>query len=92
MEVVRGNPTLPPPPDIFEGQNLPQQTIYHWKENLSESPIHFRYRRNILISLLYGQFSQNDSAKAMQWLQKNFRLLKYEHIIYHLKHMFSRFL
>ena len=65
MEVVRG--ALPPPYQyFFEGRNLSQQTIYHWKGNLSKSPIHFRYRQNILISQLYEQFSQN----APQRLQK----------------------
>ena len=52
------------PQIIFEGQNLPQQTIYHWKENLSKSPIHFKYRQNIIILRLYEQFSRNDSAMA----------------------------
>ena len=41
-------PPPPPPPTIFEGRNLFQQTIYHWKGNLSKSPIHFRYQQNIL--------------------------------------------
>ena len=76
MEVV------PPPPIIFEEQNLPKQTIYHWKGNLSKSPIHFRYLQHILISRLYEQFSRNDSAMAPE---KNFKLLKYEHIVYHFK-------
>ena len=44
--------------------------------------IHFKYWKNILISRLYEQFSRNDSAKAPQWLQKKFKLLKYKHIIY----------
>ena len=61
MEVVQG---APPPLTIFEGQNLPQQTIYHWKANLKKSSIHFRYRQNILISRLYEQFSRNDNAMA----------------------------
>ena len=73
---------VPPPPIIFEGRNLSQQTIHHWKGNLSKSPIHFRYRQNILISRLYEQFSRNDCAMAPE---KNFRLLKYEHIIDHFK-------
>ena len=30
----------PPPPIIFERLKLPQQIIYRWKENLSESPNH----------------------------------------------------
>ena len=66
-----------PPPIIFERRNLPQQTIYHWKGNLSKSPIHFRYRQNILISRL-----SKGSAIAPE---KNFKILKYEHIIYHFK-------
>ena len=80
MEVVRGAP--PPPPIIFEGRSLQQQTIYHWKGNLAKSQIHFRYRQNILISRLYEQFSRNDSAIAPE---KNFKLLKHEHVIYHFK-------
>ena len=74
-----GRPPPPPPPIVFEGRNLLQQTIYHWKGNLSKSPIHFRYRQNILISRLYDQFSRNDSGMAPE---KNFKRLKYEHIIY----------
>ena len=54
----------PPPPIIFEGRNLPQQTLYHWKGNLSKNPIHFRYQQNILISRLYERFSRNDSAMS----------------------------
>ena len=68
MEVVRGGL----PPIIFEGRNLPQQTIYHWKENLSDSPIHFRYRQNILILRLYEQFLQNNSAMARGKKNPNF--------------------
>ena len=49
---------------IFEGRNLLQQTIYHWKGNVSKSPIHFRDRQNILISRLYERFSLNDFAMA----------------------------
>ena len=56
MEVVRAGRGAPPP-IIFERGNLIQQTIYHWKGNLSKSQIHFRYRQNILISQLYEQFS-----------------------------------
>ena len=41
--------------------------------------IHFKYWENILISRLDEQFSRNDSAMAPE---KNFKLLKYEHIIY----------
>ena len=35
----------PPPPIIFEGLNLPQQTINHWKGNLSETPIHLNIEK-----------------------------------------------
>ena len=78
MEAVLGGP----PPIIFEGRNLPQQTIYHWKGNLSKSPIHFRYGQNIFISQLYEYISRNDSATA---LEKDFKLIKYEHVMYHFK-------
>ena len=43
------------------------------------SRIHFKYLKNILMSRLYEQFSRNDAAMAPE---ENFRLLKYEHIIY----------
>ena len=39
-----------PPPIIFERLKLPQQIIYHRKENLSESPNHQKYWENILVS------------------------------------------
>ena len=42
------------------------------------SRIHFKYWKNILILRFYEQFSRNDSAIAPE---KNFRLLKYEHIV-----------
>ena len=69
MDVVQGAPLPPPPPPtiIFEGQNWPQQTMYHWKGNLSETQIHFKYWKNILISRLYEEFSQN----APQWLKND---------------------
>ena len=63
MEVVQGS-SPPPPTIIFEGRNLPQQTIYHWKGNLSKSLIHFRYQQNILISQLYEQLSVNVNCFA----------------------------
>ena len=72
MEAVRAPPSL----IIFEGRNLPQQTIHHWKGNSWKSPIHFRYRQNILISRLYEQFSENDSTKAPHWLQKKIQTSK----------------
>ena len=75
-----------PPPIIVERQILPQQTIYRWKGNLTASRIHFKYWKNILILRFYEQFSRNDSAMAPERLfKKNFKLLKYEHIIHHFK-------
>ena len=59
----------PPPPIIFEGRNLLQQAIYHWKGNLSKSSIHFRYQQNILISRPYEQFSRNGSVTAPEKIQ-----------------------
>ena len=50
---------LPPlSPIIFERQNLPQQIIYRWKENLMESRIHFKYPENILSSRFFDRFSR----------------------------------
>ena len=48
-----------PPPIIFERLKLPQQIIYRQKENLSESPNHQKYWKNILVSRFYEQFSRN---------------------------------
>ena len=48
----------PSPPIILERLKLPQQIIYHRKGNLSESPNHFKYRKNILISQFYEQFCE----------------------------------
>ena len=64
-----GGEGSPLPLIIFEGRNLPQQTIYHWKRNLWKSPIHFKSRENILISRLYKQFSLNDSSMAPEDIQ-----------------------
>ena len=77
-----------PPPIIFEGLNLPQQTIYHWEGNLSKSPIHLTYLENILISRPYEKFSRNDSAKAPEKIS-NFKNMNILYII--LKHMILRF-
>ena len=63
-------PSPPPLPIIFERQILPQQIIYCWKCNLTASRIHFIYRKNILISRLYEQFSRNDSAISSEWLSE----------------------
>ena len=49
----------PPPPIILERLKLPQQIIYHRKENLSESPNHQKYWENVLVSRFYEQFSRN---------------------------------
>ena len=70
----------PPPPIIFERLKLPQQIIYRRKENLSESPNHQKYWENILVSRFYEQFSRNRRNLGHFW---KFKLLEYEHIIYH---------
>ena len=36
---IRDEDAPPPPPIIFERRNLLQQTIHHWKGNLSKSLI-----------------------------------------------------
>ena len=76
---------VPPPPIIFERLKLPQQIIYRRKENLSESPNHQKYWENILVSRFYEQFSRNRRAEFRPFseVRKNFKLLEYEHIIYH---------
>ena len=62
---------------------LPQQIIYRWKENLSESANHLKYRENILISRFYKHFSRNSPNLGHFGSSKNFKLLEHKHIIYH---------
>ena len=57
----------PPPPIIFERLKLPQQIIYRRKRNLSESPNHFKYRKNMLISRFYEQFSRRSRILGHVW-------------------------
>ena len=47
-----------PPPPIFS-ITLPQQIIHRRKGNLSESPNHFKYRKNILVLRFYEHFSRS---------------------------------
>ena len=72
-----------PPPIIFERLKLPQQIIYRRKENLSESPNHQKYWENILVSRFYKQFSRNRRNLGHFRKFEKFKLLEYEHIIYH---------
>ena len=62
---MRGAP--PPTPIIFERLKLPQQITYRWKENLSESPNHLKYRENALISRFYEHFSRNSRNLGHFW-------------------------
>ena len=57
----------PPTPIIFERLRLPQQIIYLRKGNLSQSPKHFKYRKNILISRFYEQFSRSSRILDHFW-------------------------
>ena len=50
-----------------------------------------KYRENILISRFYEHFSRNSRNLGHFWKFEKFKLLEYEHIIYHLKHVISRF-
>ena len=47
-----------PPPIIFERLKLPQEIIYRRKGNLSESPNHFKYRKNILFRDFMSNFRE----------------------------------
>ena len=76
---------MAPPPIIFERLKLPQQIIYRRKENLSESLNHLKCQENILISRFYEHFSRNSRNLGHFGSSKNFKLLEYEHIIYHFK-------
>ena len=56
-----------PPPIIFERLKLPQQIIYCRKGNLSESPNHQKYWRNILSSRFYEHFSRSSRILGHFW-------------------------
>ena len=58
---------VPPPQIIFERLKLPQQIIYRRKGNLSESPNHFIYWENILISRFYEQCSRSSRNLGHFW-------------------------
>ena len=62
----------PPPPIIFERLKLPQlqEYIYRRKGNLSESPNHFKYWENVLISRCYEQFSRSSQILGHTWRYK----------------------
>ena len=75
---------MAPPPIIFERLKLPQQIIYLRKGNLSESPNHQKYWKNILVSRFYEQFSRSSRILGhFLEVRKNFKLLEHEHITYH---------
>ena len=64
---------------ILKGLSDEINLFWRCSSPLIASRIHFKYWEIILISRLYEQFSQNDSAMAPE---KNFKLLKCDHIIY----------
>ena len=73
-----------PPSIIFERFKLPQQIIFSRKENLLESPNHFKYRENILISRFYEQFLRISRNLGHFWKSKrNVKLLEHKHTMYH---------
>ena len=59
----------PSPPII--SIKLPQQIIYRRKGTLSESPNHFKSRKNILISRFYEQFSRSGRILGHFWKFEN---------------------
>ena len=50
--------------------------MYRRKENLSESPNHFKYRKNILISRFYEQSSQSSRNLGHFGSSKKFQTLR----------------
>ena len=56
-----------PPQIIFERLKLTQQIIYRRRGNLLESPNHFKYWKNILISRFYEQFSRSSRILGHFW-------------------------
>ena len=49
------------------GAGCPPPPTYRRKENLSESPNRFKYRKNILISRFYEQFSRSSRNLGHFW-------------------------
>ena len=83
MEVVQGGRPPPPPPPsiIFEGRNLPQQTIYHSKGTLSKSLIRYidinKYFDFATLWAIFAKWLGKGSTMAPE---KNFKLLKYGNV------------
>ena len=77
-EMAQGSP----PPIIFETWTLLQQTIYHWKGNLTSNRIHFKYLKNILISRFYEQLSWNGSVMAPEQLFEKISNFKNMNVLY----------
>ena len=63
---MEGGAGGPLPPIIFERWNWPQQTIYHWKGNLSESPIYFFNFAKI--------WAKTDFAKFLKVFRKSWNI------------------
>ena len=57
---------MPPPTDNFLRIKLTPTDYISLEREFIKSPIHFRYRQNILISRIYEHFSRNDSAMAAE--------------------------
>ena len=66
----------PPPPIIFEGLDWPQQTIYHWKGNLSETPIRFRYWKIFWFRDFMSNFRKMPCNCSRMAVRKNFQTFK----------------
>ena len=65
---------------------------HHFKGILWRFQFNLNFSKINLISRLYEQFSQNDSAKALEMgVWKNFKLLTYEQLRIILKHVIWRF-
>ena len=71
-----GGAGWPFPPVIFERLKLPQQITYRRKGNLSESPNHFKYRENVLMSQFYEQFSRSSRILGHFGSSKKFQTLR----------------
>ena len=80
--MVRGtSPPPPPPPIIFEGRNVPQKLYINGKGIYQR----VRFILDIDKIFCFCDFMSNFREMTPQWLQKNCKLLKCEHIINHFK-------
>ena len=72
-----------PPPTTSERPKSPQQTTYHWKENLSESPNHQKHWEIPWFRNSMSNPHEIGRIQATSGSSKKFQTPRTEHITHH---------